>query len=211
MSLDAGYPVTGDTHEINVESRVATWRTSPGVPCRHSCRHVLSFTPRLNLWPASTPCPHRYDVIFIGGGHNGLAAAARLAGAGLRVLVLERREIVGGAAVTEEIFPGFRVSTAAYLISLLQQKGRRRTRSAHLSATSVDPKDPAFFSLFPDGRTLNDVAGRGEDAQPSWRASPSTMRTSTLPTVGSFRDSPASSNRCCCARRRTFLRARRVM
>ena len=97
--------------------------------------------------------PHRYDVIFIGGGHNGLAAAARLAGAGLRVLVLERREIVGGAAVTEEIFPGFRVSTAAYLISLLQQKV---VDELDLSSFGyqVDPKDPAFFSLFPDGRTL---------------------------------------------------------
>jgi len=60
-----------------------------------------------------------YDMIVIGAGHNGLVAAARLAGHGLRVLVLERRPLVGGACVTEEIFPGFRVSTAAYLVSLL--------------------------------------------------------------------------------------------
>ena len=97
--------------------------------------------------------PHRYDVIFIGGGHNGLAAAARLAGAGLSVLVLERRDRVGGAAVTEEVFPGFRVSTAAYLVSLLQQKIVDELDLPSFGYR-VDPKDPAFFSLFPDGRTL---------------------------------------------------------
>jgi len=54
-----------------------------------------------------------YDVIVIGAGHNGLVAAAYLAKAGRRVLVLERREVIGGEAATEEIFPGFRVSTVA--------------------------------------------------------------------------------------------------
>src|SRR6185295_17278514 len=55
-----------------------------------------------------------YDIIIIGGGHNGLVAACYLAKAGLKTLVLERREIVGGAAVTEEIHPGFRCSTLAH-------------------------------------------------------------------------------------------------
>ena len=59
------------------------------------------------------------DVLIIGGGHNGLVCAAYLAGAGLKVRVLERRGIVGGAAVTEEFFPGFRNSTASYTVSLL--------------------------------------------------------------------------------------------
>ena len=64
----------------------------------------------------------RYDAIIIGGGHNGLVTAAYLARAGRSVLVLERRELVGGCSVTEEVWPGYRVSTAAYLTSLLQEK-----------------------------------------------------------------------------------------
>jgi phytoene dehydrogenase-like protein len=62
----------------------------------------------------------RYDVIVIGGGHNGLTAAAYLARAGRRVLVLERRHVLGGAAVTEEVFPGFRFSVCSYVVSLLR-------------------------------------------------------------------------------------------
>jgi phytoene dehydrogenase-like protein len=63
---------------------------------------------------------NRYDAIIVGGGHNGLVAAAYLARAGRRVLVLERRELVGGAAVTEEIFPGFKFSVFSYVVSLLR-------------------------------------------------------------------------------------------
>src|SRR5271155_6222606 len=62
------------------------------------------------------------DVIVIGGGHNGLVCAFYLARAGLKVTVLERRGIVGGAAVTEEFHPGFRNSTASYSVSLLNPK-----------------------------------------------------------------------------------------
>jgi phytoene dehydrogenase-like protein len=62
----------------------------------------------------------RYDVVVIGGGHNGLTAAAYLAKAGRSVLVLERRHVLGGAAVTEEVFPGFRFSVCSYVVSLLR-------------------------------------------------------------------------------------------
>jgi phytoene dehydrogenase-like protein len=62
----------------------------------------------------------RYNAIVIGGGHNGLTAAAYLARAGRKVLVLERRHVLGGAAVTEEVFPGFKFSVASYVVSLLR-------------------------------------------------------------------------------------------
>ena len=65
---------------------------------------------------------NRYDAIIIGGGHNGLTCAFYLARAGMRVRVLERRHVVGGAAVTEEFHPGFRNSTASYTVSLLRPK-----------------------------------------------------------------------------------------
>src|SRR5690554_3155683 len=64
----------------------------------------------------------RYDVAIIGAGHNGLTCAAYLAGAGLKVIVLEKNEVVGGAALTEEFHPGFRNSVAAYTVSLLNPK-----------------------------------------------------------------------------------------
>jgi phytoene dehydrogenase-like protein len=64
--------------------------------------------------------PQRYDAVIIGGGHNGLISAAYLARAGLKTVVLERRHILGGAAVTEEIIPGFKFSVASYVVSLLR-------------------------------------------------------------------------------------------
>src|ERR1041385_9299905 len=65
---------------------------------------------------------HGWDVIVVGAGHNGLVTACYLARAGRRVLVLERRPLVGGACVTEETFPGYKVSTAAYVNSLFRKE-----------------------------------------------------------------------------------------
>src|ERR1039458_7424841 len=93
----------------------------------------------------------RYHTIVIGGGHNGLVTGAYLARAGRKVLGLERPELLGGCAVTEEIWPGYRVSTAAYLTSLLQERIVRELDLPRFGYL-VDAKDPAFFSPFPDGR-----------------------------------------------------------
>ena len=63
---------------------------------------------------------HSYDAVVIGGGHNGLTNAAYLAKAGMHTLVLERRHVVGGAAITEELLPGFQFTTFSYALSLVR-------------------------------------------------------------------------------------------
>ena len=97
--------------------------------------------------------PNEYDVVIIGGGHNGLVTAGYLARAGLHTLALESRAMVGGACVTEEIFPGYKFSTTSYLCSLMQEKVTRDLQLEKFGF-AVYPKDPAFFSPFPDGRYL---------------------------------------------------------
>src|SRR6516225_7328761 len=97
--------------------------------------------------------PSKYDAIIIGGGHNGLVNAAYLARAGKKVLVLERRHVVGGACVTEEVFPGFKVSTAAYVNSLFRKDIIRELRLGE-HGFEVLERNPSSFSPFADGRYL---------------------------------------------------------
>lgn len=100
-----------------------------------------------------------YDAILVGGGHNGLVCAAYLAKAGKRVLVLERRGVVGGAAVTEEFHPGFRNSVAAYTVSLLQPKVIEDLKLREHGLQVVLRKANNFLPR-PDGSYLLTGAGR---------------------------------------------------
>src|SRR6266516_5926710 len=97
--------------------------------------------------------PVSYDVIIVGAGHNGLVTAGYLARAGWRVLVLERREVVGGACVTEELWPGFKVSTASYVNSLLRPE-IIRDLELHRHGYEMLPRNPSSFTPFPGGRYL---------------------------------------------------------
>lgn len=94
-----------------------------------------------------------HDCIIIGAGHNGLTAAGYLARAGRKVLVLERRPVVGGAAITGELAPGYRVSTASYLISLLLPEVERELELAR-HGYKVLPRSPSSFTPLEDGRSL---------------------------------------------------------
>ncbi|MCI0336332.1 MAG: NAD(P)/FAD-dependent oxidoreductase, partial [Acidobacteria bacterium] len=96
---------------------------------------------------------NQYDVLIIGGGHNGLVTAGYLSRAGLKVAVLERRHVLGGACVTEEVWPGFKVSTLSYLCSLLQPRIIDELELKRFGY-HILPKDPSFFTAFPDGRHI---------------------------------------------------------
>src|ERR1700712_627925 len=105
------------------------------------------------------------DVVIIGGGHNGLTCAAYLAMAGLRLKVVERRKVVGGAAVTEEFYPGFRNSVAAYTVSLLNPKiiadlklHDHGLRIVERRAQNFLPSPEGSYLLTGEGRTRDSVA-----------------------------------------------------
>jgi phytoene dehydrogenase-like protein len=97
--------------------------------------------------------PNTYDAIIIGAGHNGLVTAAYLARAGKKVLVLERRDVLGGACVTEEVWPGYKVSTAAYVNSLLRPEIIRDLELKKYGFEML-PRSPSSFTPLPDGRSL---------------------------------------------------------
>ena len=106
----------------------------------------------------------RYDAVIIGGGHNGLTAAAYLARAGRRVLVLERRHVLGGAAVTEEVFPGFRFSEFSYVVSLLRPEiireldlPRHGLEILPLDGTITPLEDDALWRVNDHGKTIREL------------------------------------------------------
>ncbi len=109
---------------------------------------------------ASSGSKSKYDVIVIGGGHNGLTNAAYLARAGKKVLVLERRHVLGGAAVTEEVFPGFKFSVCSYVVSLLRPE-IIRDLDLPRHGLQILPLDGTFTPM-PDGDYLWRVNDHGK-------------------------------------------------
>src|SRR5499427_11079904 len=96
----------------------------------------------------------RWDAIVVGAGHNGLTAGAILAKAGLSTLVLERREVIGGACITEEIAPGCRASTTSYIASMLRPEVIRDLELASLGLRMI-PCNPYLQVPFSDGQLVS--------------------------------------------------------
>jgi phytoene dehydrogenase-like protein len=117
-----------------------------------------------------------YDAVIIGAGHNGLTAAAYLARAGYSTLVLERRDIVGGCCVTEEIAPGCRASTTSYIASMLRPEVIRDLHLADYGLRMV-PCDPALQVPFPDGHLVSWWSKRDQVVEELRKISPKDAET----------------------------------
>ena len=115
-----------------------------------------------------------YDAIVIGGGHNGLVSAAYLARAGKKVLVLERRHVLGGAAVTEEVFPGFRFSVCSYVVSLLRPEIIRELDLPR-HGLEILPLDGTFTPM-PNGDHLWRMSDHAKTRREIYRHSPDGRR-----------------------------------
>ena len=134
----------------------------------------------------------KYDALIIGGGHNGLTCAWYLARAGLKVLIVERRHLVGGAAVTEEFHPGFRNSTASYTVSLLQAKVIQDMR-LHDWGLRVVHRPISNFLPLPEGGGLR--VGGGLERTQAEVAKFSRKDAQALPARGRPPASASSSSR----------------
>ncbi len=145
----------------------------------------------------------RYDIIVVGGGHNGLVNAAYLARGGKRVLVLERRPLVGGAAVTEEIFPGFKFSVFSYVVSLLRpaiirdlELPRYGLEILPLESTVTPMEDNDYLASWPDhDLTRREIARhslRDAEAYDEYGRLMGLMAMAVKPIIGMVPPDPAS-------------------
>ena len=133
---------------------------------------------------------HPFDAVVIGGGHNGLVCASYLAGAGMKVRLIEVRDQVGGAAVTESFHPGFRNSTASYTVSLLHPKVIKDLNLAEHGLKIVERAAANFLPLSDNqyllmGRSLPEI--QGEVARFSTRDAQSPKPTRVLRSTGAGR------------------------
>jgi phytoene dehydrogenase-like protein len=138
---------------------------------KHAFYRSRSIVPPEEIPPRMSSGQVPWEAVVVGAGHNGLTAAAYLARAGLRTLVLERREIVGGCCVTEEVHPGCRASTTSYIASMLRPEVIHELALASHGLRMV-PCDPALCVPFPDrshlawwsdlGRTLSEMRAHSE-------------------------------------------------